>query len=50
MVPILFFLINGQIVYETDDDRQPVGSVSLMIEVQVDETQILFDNFGYQTR
>ena len=44
------FLINGQIVYETDDDRQPVGGVSLMIEVQVDETQILFDNFGYQTR
>ena len=44
------FLINSQIVYETDDNRQPVGGVSLMIEVEEDETQILFDNFGYQTR
>jgi hypothetical protein len=44
------FLINSQVVYETEDDRQPVGGVALMVEVQEDGTQILFDNFGFQSR
>jgi hypothetical protein len=44
------FLINSQMVYETDDDRQPVGGVALMVEAQGDGTQILFDNFGFQSR
>lgn len=44
------FLINSQIVYETDDDRQPVGGVALMMIVEEPGTKILFDNFGYQTR
>jgi hypothetical protein len=44
------FLINGQVVYETDDDRQSVGGVALLIDVEEPGTQILFDNFGYQSR
>jgi hypothetical protein len=44
------FLINSQIVYEMEDDRQPVGGVALMMIVEESGTKILFDNFGYQTR
>jgi hypothetical protein len=44
------FLINSQIVYETNDDRQSTGGVALIIDVDEAETQILFDNFGYQSR
>lgn len=44
------FLINSQIVYEIDDDRQPVGGVELMVGVEEDGTQILFDNLGFQSR
>ena len=44
------FLINSQIVYETEDDRQPTGGVALVIEVEESGTKILFDNFGYQSR
>jgi hypothetical protein len=42
------FLINNQIVFETDDERQPNGGVALMASVEASGTQILFDNFGYQ--
>lgn len=44
------FRINNQVVYETDDDRQATGGVALIIDVDDPETNILFDNFGYQTR
>jgi hypothetical protein len=44
------FLINNQVVYETDDDRQPTGDVALMIEAEETGAKILFDNFGYQSR
>jgi len=44
------FLINNQTVYEMDDDRQPVGGVELMAIVEENGAQILFDNFGYQSR
>jgi hypothetical protein len=43
------FLINSQVVYETDDDRQSVGGVALMVEVEKGGTQILFDNLGFQS-
>ena len=44
------FLINNQVVFETNDDRQPTGGVALMIEAEEAGAKILFDNFGYQTR
>lgn len=44
------FRINNQVVYETDDDRQPTGGVALIIDVDDPETKILFDNFGYHSR
>ena len=44
------FIINNQVVYETEDDRQPTGGVALMVEVEESGTKILFDNFGYQSR
>jgi hypothetical protein len=44
------FLINSQIVHEIDDDRQQVGGVDLMVIVEEDGTQILFDNLGFQSR
>jgi hypothetical protein len=44
------FLINSQVVYETDDDRQPTGGVALVVDVDGTGTKILFDNFGYQSR
>lgn len=44
------FLINNQIVYETDDDRQPTGGVALIIDADESGTKILFDNFGYRSR
>lgn len=43
------FLINNQIVYETEDDRQVSGGVALVIDADKPETEILFDNFGYQS-
>lgn len=44
------FLINGQSVYEMDDNRQPAGGVGLMINANDSETKIFFDNFGFQSR
>ncbi len=44
------FLINSQVVFETEDDRQPEGDVALMIEAEESGTKILFDNFGFQSR
>lgn len=44
------FLINNQIVYETDDDRQSTGGVALIIDADESGTKILFDNFGYHSR
>ena len=43
------FLINSQVVYETDDDRQPTGGVALIVDIDKAGAKILFDNFGYQS-
>lgn len=45
------FLINGEQVFEIDDDRQARGGLALVIEMneKVPAT-ILFDNFGFQYR
>lgn len=44
------FLINSQVVFETDDDRQSAGDLALFINVDEVGTKILFDNFGFQSR
>lgn len=45
------FLINGDVVYEMNDNRQKTGGVSLVIEASEGATaHILFDNFGFQPR
>ena len=45
------FLINGDWVYEMDDDRLEAGSLALMIELNEKvPAKILFDNFGFQSR
>jgi hypothetical protein len=44
------FLINSQLIFETDDQRRTSGSLALFINVDEAETKILFDNFGYQSR
>lgn len=44
------FLIDGNRVYEMDDDRQAVGSLALVIELnEKTPAKILFDNFGFQS-
>jgi Domain of Unknown Function (DUF1080) len=45
------FLINNDIVFEMTDDRQKMGGIGLLIEVnETKPVTILFDNFGYQRR
>jgi hypothetical protein len=43
------FFINGEQVYEMDDDRQSLGGLALVIEVNEKvPVKVLFDNFGLQ--
>jgi hypothetical protein len=45
------FLVNHEQVYEMDDDRQSVGGLALVIELhEKNPAEILFDNFGFQSR
>lgn len=44
------FLINSQVVYETDDNHQSLGGIALVAIVEKEGTQILFDNLGFQSR
>lgn len=45
------FSIDGNVVYEMDDDRQKTGWVALVIDIgDHGSGSILFDNFGYQPR
>jgi len=45
------FLINGELIYEMDDDRQKVGKLELVIELNNKvPAKVLFDNFGFQSR
>lgn len=45
------FLINGESVYEMDDERRKMGGLGLLIELRKKEpATILFDNFGLQLR
>lgn len=44
------FFINGEQVYELEDDRQKVGGLALVIELNEKvSAEVLFDNFGFQT-
>ena len=43
--------INHTVVYETTDDRQPIGGLALLVEVnETNPVTIWFDNFGFQPR
>ncbi len=45
------FFINGDWIYEMDDDRQKVGGLALVMELNKKvSAEIIFDNFGYQSR
>lgn len=46
------FRVNGDQVYEMDDDRRKTGWIALVIEMSEENTSasILFDNFGFQPR
>ena len=45
------FLVNHEQVYEMDDTRQSVGGLALVIELnKTNPAEILFDNFGFQSR
>ena len=45
------FLVNNEQVYEMDDTRQSVGGLALVIELnEKNPAEILFDNFGFQSR
>jgi len=37
--------------YEMDDDRQKIGGLALVVELnKKNPAQIVFDNFGFQSR
>lgn len=45
------FRINGETIYEMDDDRRKTGDIALAIELKKKiSASILFDNFGFQSR
>lgn len=45
------FLVNNEQVYEMDDTRQSLGGLALVIELnEKNPAEILFDNFGFQSR
>jgi len=44
------FLINGQTVFETDDEWQRSGGVALVFSADKAPARVLFDNFGFQSR
>jgi hypothetical protein len=45
------FTVNHTVVYETTDDRQPIGGLALLVEVnETNPVTIWFDNFGFQPR
>jgi hypothetical protein len=45
------FLVNNEQVYEMDDKRQSIGGLALVIELhEKNPAEILFDNFGFQSR
>jgi hypothetical protein len=45
------FLINGNQIYEMEDDRQKLGGLALVIELNEKvSAKVIFDNFGYQSR
>lgn len=45
------FLVNHEQVYEMNDERQSVGGLALVIELnEKNPAEILFDNFGFQSR
>ena len=45
------FLVNNEQVYEMEDERQSVGGLALVAEVkEKTPAEILFDNFGFQSR
>jgi hypothetical protein len=49
--PRFTFLINGDQIYEMDDDRQNVGGLALTIGVNEKvPAKVMFDNFGFQSR
>lgn len=45
------FMINNEVVFEMTDDRQKIGGLGLLVEVnETNPVDIWFDNFGYQRR
>jgi hypothetical protein len=45
------FRVNGEKVYEMDDDRRKTGWIALVIGLEENATgSVLFDNFGFQPR
>jgi hypothetical protein len=45
------FRVNGKMFYEMDDDRQKIGGLALVVELnKKNPAQIVFDNFGFQSR
>lgn len=45
------FTLNHETIFETRDDRQPIGSLGLLLEVREGGPMtIWFDNFGFQPR
>jgi 3-keto-disaccharide hydrolase len=45
------FRIDGKMLYEMDDDRQKIGGLALVVELnQKNPARIVFDNFGFQGR
>jgi hypothetical protein len=45
------FYVNGEQVYEMDDDRQAAGGLALVIEINdLVDAEVAFDNFGFQPR
>lgn len=44
------FSINGQVVFETDDEWQRSGGIALACSAKEAPARVLFDNFGFQNR
>lgn len=45
------FFINGELIHRMEDDRQKVGALALVIEMNEKvPAEVIFDNFGFQSR
>lgn len=45
------FYINSELVYEMNDDRESIGGLALIMELNEQVSlKVLFDNFGFQSR